>query len=505
MPEVSNSEFVQAHTSDDYRRAQAVRERVRDVTAGAAVVKSLGGNLADSYKYLIPTERQKSNADEYQRYLAMAVWPGYTGATDLTAGGLLAVGEPTWKIPPNHRELQQLIEYATPFKDGVKALQLRINRRQRIDGQCVLLMEVNSDERIRNGDPMFFINSYKSEKFLTAWFDFEDGESIARFVILDESDYEFDWIKKRRNYVNKYRLLGIDERDRYYQMAFRADQWNSIDIRNPRPAADPANPQFGEAFYPAPNGRVFNRIPLTWCNVTNLSGASYENPMLADLADLDLSIFNADAAYRQTLWLTSQPINVITGGNGDKILLAYGAGAVHYLPDGYKEEWLEFTGAGAGAQRTALEDLHARAIAKSMSLFGNVGSNQSGEALKIIQGAQVAPLVSMVQTSGDAITEQLRYAARWLGMSREQAAEEVLYSPSENFARLNLSITEIMNVVNGMANNADLVPLLEKEVRRAFVESGLAEDMSWDEFLKAWQEEKEERQASRMLDSAELG
>lgn len=310
--ETSQRDFIQNYANRDYCFYRAIRERCRDAVSGSARIKAIGGDYTSAYKYLYPSRQQKKNGEEYKRYLNMAVWYGYARIAARVGCGLIGVGEPTVANLP--KQIEPMVYYATPFRDGLKALQMRLNLSQFVDGQRIMALELNSPERVRQDNlPVFYINSYQANKFLRVKFDFSDGQSFARFVLMDESDYEFDYFSKREIAVEKYRVFGLDGNDEYYQAAITRDQWQNFDLFSPPIAADSRNPQFGEAIYPELNGIRFNRIPITWCNVSSLSGASYEEPVLTDVADLDIELFNADAAYRQTLWLTSQPTPVING------------------------------------------------------------------------------------------------------------------------------------------------------------------------------------------------
>lgn len=489
--------FLDNYANSEYRKYQAIRERVRDCVSGTATMKGIGGasrsgggnDFAAVQKYLIPTRRQKKYPEEYLRYLMMADFPGYAETAALVALGLVSTGDDTIagleRLPESLRGMNAPDSADHP---RLRNLRIAINRAQMIDGGCVNFLEVAGPEALRNGAPPFFVNSYRLDKYVTAQLDPEKG---SPFVLMDESDWVFDYRIKRNTYVNKYRLFAVDRRGDYYQAALTAEMWPSFDIAEPEPwdaGQEPPDPQFGRAYYPRFND-FFHEIPVDFCNVTQHDPYKYENPMLAPVADKDIIIFNCDAAYRQTLWLTSQPINVIYC-DGKARNLTYGAGAVHNLPEGAREEWLEFSGAGAGAQRIALEDMHARAAQKAMSLIAT-GSDLSGEALKIIQGSQVAPLVSLVKTSGESITRMLHFAAAWAGVG-EADLNEISYVPSEVFSRMNLSAGDILQLIQAKRSNPE-TPVLWSEIRRRLVESGIADEeiADFDELMTRIEAENE--------------
>ena len=61
----------------------------------------------------------------------------------------------------------------------------------------------------------------------------------------------------------------------------------------------------------------------------------------------------------------------------------------------------------------------------------DVGANQSGAALEIVQNSKSARIEPINQNTGNAIAEQLRYAAEWTGTDREKTYDEVQFSPAK--------------------------------------------------------------------------
>ena len=61
----------------------------------------------------------------------------------------------------------------------------------------------------------------------------------------------------------------------------------------------------------------------------------------------------------------------------------------------------------------------------------DVGANQSGAALEIVQNSKSARIEPINQNTGNAIAEQLRYAAEWTGIDREKAYDEVTFVPAK--------------------------------------------------------------------------
>lgn len=483
--------FISKYANENYFKYQAIRERVRDCAKGSATMKGIGAQSQSGggndytavQKYLLPTERQKKNGGEYLRYLMMADFPGYTESTLLCAMGLLGTGQDT--VSGFENKSETLKKFADA--NALMPIRLQLNKAQMVDGGCVIFLAPAGEAEIRTGGVAFKIQIYPYDKYICSQLE----EGGPRFILMDESDKVFNPRRKQWEYVNRYRVFGLNSRGEFYQAAIRAEDWEDFDLENPEErdgGADEQDPQWGKANYPE-FGRRLNFIPFDFVNVTHHK-AEYENPLLAVIADKDVTIFNCDAAYRQTLWLTSQPIDVIYG-DGKKRVLPYGAGAVHNFPKEFKEEWLEFSGAGAAAQREALDNMHEQAQEKAMSLLSAGKSDLSGTALQIIQGSQVAPLVNLVNTSGEAMTKMLKYAVAWTGEKVNDA--EVKYVPSEVFSRMNLPTAELIQLLNLIREDKDgVIPLKYAELRRRLVESGIG-DETLEDFDAFMDEVKQER------------
>ena len=86
--------------------------------------------------------------------------------------------------------------------------------------------------------------------------------------------------------------------------------------------------------------------------------------------------------------------------------------------------------------------------------------------------------------AGDAITEQLRYAAQWAGVPEEKVLE-TRYVPSRDFAKQNLSMQELAAV-----EDSEILTFAEK--RKIFAENGVGDrDKTPEEVIQENEEYKE--------------
>ena len=403
--------------------------RCRDVFAGSDLVKSLGD------KYL-PKSRWHRNGgtdgkQDYEDYKARAIFFSYLKDAVETSLGVLKKGEPTIKLPP---QIAFMEKSATVYHDGLTSLKGKLDKTIMITGCAGLSLEVNNSG---NGDadrPDFFINIWQPESIKDKNFSHDEltGESYATLVLLDESEMVFDKNTKRRVLDTKWRVMGLDAQGRYYTSLMKPEQYPDFDLDNPPVAADQSNPQMGEAVYPLYHGDTFPRIPFTFVNASDLSGGHYEDPPLYDLVDLVIALYRGDADYRQTLHFTASDFYKHTGCNdpAKQRKLSVGAGGILHLGGEEDIAVVSSPGGGANLQREALNNLHAQCQQRIMTLL-DVGANQSGAALEIVQNSKSARLEPINQNTANAIAEQLRFAAEWTGMSRQQAQKEVVFAAAK--------------------------------------------------------------------------
>lgn len=473
MVTVMNRESELATASDlayyGYEKLAQCRDRVEDCLGGQRRIKE------QSVKYLPADKWQKNNTDDYAAYLRRALFFSYTRKALNRYVGMLDMGEPDISLPENGK-LDFIKDKATQYGDGLKSLQRRINEAQLSQGLIGLLLESTGKE-----DVPFVIQTYRAKDFLRTKFEIRDGKSFARFVLLDESGYEYDMNTKQDAEVRKLRVLGLDANDEYYQAGISFDEWADFNI------LDPVSENL---VYPDFHGKRMNVIPFTWCGASSLSGTSFDEPPILNVADAEISLYQLYADYRQVLYMTGQSPLFITGlkGNPSDIktmldAMFVNSGAINALPDGADARYLEVAAQSLSVISQEVEYLKEICTSDALSISDNK-SNQSGVAVQLIQDSNSSPLQIINSVAGDAITEQMRYAAMWEGMS-DQDIMTTRYTPSRDFAEANLTVQELVSV-DGTES------LTTEEKRGVWIENGYGNPkMTIEEFLDEKAKEKE--------------
>lgn len=453
----------------EYTELSEYRERVDDCLQGQR-------NIKRKRKYLPPTKWQEEHPDEYAAYLRRALFYSLTAYAVRLYEGLCLAGSPNIVLPQDHR-LDFIAKKATVHKRDLHSLQGNLNREQLAHGLRCMLLQPTDDPSCP-----FVIQEATAGSFLVSSFDTDDrtGESKARLILLDNSRNVFDRKTKQYEYKQELLLLALDGNGQYYQCVLKPEEWAKFDTDNPPKRT---------AKYPALWGRRLDRIPFTWCGATTLSGVTFDIPPLLDMCDCELKLFELDAMYAQHLFQSSQETVFFLHAPPNFKLedVRYGAGAQNKLPGDMDVKVISNNGVGFDAQKQYMDSIMEQIELRRMSIMSSK-SHQSGTAVGIVQNAQTSPLRTVINTSGDAITEQLRFMAQWMGY-KEEEVQKIIYTPSQAFAHADSNLSEFVSLSQAVA--AGEVKMLEKDLFRMAIENGyIHTKQEWPEYLKEWKLEQ---------------
>lgn len=466
--------WLNEYAFPEYSAIQLMRKQVEDCLQGQAYIKL-------NEQYLPRTQWFVEHEAEYQAYVRRATFYAKTSYALRVYEGLCTAGTPKITLPKDGR-MDFLKQYATVYHRDLHSLQVRLNRDQFACGLRVILADPTDDKKIP-----FVIKEYSAANFLRAQFIDIDGESVAKFVLMNESGYQFDMNTKKDEYVERLRVFALDGSSRYYQCAIDPGEWPTFDVNNPVPKDPDA------LVYPRHDGKWLNRIPLTWCGASSLSGVTMDIPVLLDMSDLDLKLYNLDANYAQHLYQSSQETVFFTNTPKDFKLdnIRYGSGAHNSLPTGVDVKVVSVNGIGFSEQREYMNAVKEEISQRVMSVMHSK-SHTSSASVGLVQNAQTSPLRTVVETSAEAITEQLRYIAKWMGYSDEEIAK-ISYSASKEFAKVDTDISSFVTLCKAVQEGS--APMLEEDLYRFAQECGYVNSkLEFAEFKKKHVLEMKERE-----------
>lgn len=390
----------------------------------------------------------------YIAYAERAVFPEIVAPTIRGMSGVMHAKPAVYEVPDS---MAGIIEEAT--RDGLTldALHRSVTREVLQVGRFGLLADVS-----QGGEP--YVATYRAEAILN-WDVGEDGR--LSMVLLDESDYERNPETYAWETVGRWRLLELDEAGSYAVRRFIKASGAVVEEEVVEPRLR--------------GGTRLDFIPFVFVDTNNLTPAPEEIP-LYPLAKTAISIYRLEADYRRALYLTAQPTPVIIGTMGmdpdpaqPSAPMTIGSAVPWIIPPPGDAKFLEFTGAGISAQRTAIRDDMERAVQLGARLLADqTGREESGEARRLRYAAETATLTSIAQTCGAGMEAVLRFIARWVGA----APEAITVTPNLDFTDVRLSAQDIDALVRGWMSSAYSYDTLFDNLQRGGV---IADDVTADE------------------------
>lgn len=414
--------------------------------------------------------------------------------------GVLCAKPPDVSFSGKAEKLEFLRNYATPFRDGLDALFSRTVENVLRSGRYCLLLEPDN-----GGGTGFHINEYRARKFLRAKVNYADGESYAKLILLDTSSIDYDYTIWKEVYSPQITLLALTEPTStspavYYQAKFGNSGVKIAGYKNGEALWDDSEQYqtalgeiFGmlEAFrvdapdssactifnVPDKFGKTLDRIPFSCINPASLNFMRFERPPLLNLCLQCLHILNADCDHQQALYMTTDPVAVISGADAER-KVELGADRVLFLPENAKFEYVSANSSGLDQQTGNIEQMTRDAKEMGISLSGTDGiTNTPVGTMQLFRNSQTARLQTVNQTCGKGIEEQLRFAGRWLGMTPEETARDIRFTPSSDFAEIKATPQECVTLANARA----ALQLTPEEVRKYSEKNGLADPRPWAE------------------------
>lgn len=327
----------------------------------------------------------------YEAYKRRAEYPLWVKDSLRTMVGLVSRQEPEIMLPERMKALEH---EATCDGFGLKQLYLRIVSDLLTKGRKPLLAEFDDA-----GNP--YIATYTAETAPNWLTSNVGGRQDLTLVVFSEKRLKegggADEFKPE--YETVYRVLDLI--DNQYRVRLLNDAGSEIE----------------EAEYPGLVGgsqsTPLNFIPVVFAGSTDNNPDVDEIP-LQTMAKAALKYYQLSADYHTSLHYTAHPQPWIAM-NGDGDMRVTGPMAAWMLPEGGSCGYLEFQGAGIEALRKAMQDQQNSAAEAGAKVI-DIGGQESGEARKARQSDQHSALYSVCVTAAEAVDQQLKYIAYWMGI-----------------------------------------------------------------------------------------
>ena len=399
--DIIDSEFVNPKYAEFYPLWRQIYETVE---LGEKGVKKAGE------EYLPKTEGMlKNDKDEtrYNAYKKRAIYRNFCDTTVKKAKGLMHSKNAVINLE-NNKELEYLKTNASVKGEGLESLLRNINDHQIQYSRVGLLADFPEDfsrePRIALYDA-FSIIDWLEEKDST-------GKFYLRFVLLDESGYEYDFTENKYKEKDKFRLLALADTDNgkvYYSKVFDNKKREGWNLKNPD-WNDPGLTVFKIG------GKTIDYIPFRVANIRN-TGMNPENPLLIEQSNLAVHCYQNDADYRALLRLQAFALLVFKGVPKDEIE-KQGVQADGYTVIENKDGSAGYESAdGAGLQemRLAIETIKQEADDSGIVINDKMGV-ESGKALTTRIALKTSDLRDIAITGAEALQDCLLFIAKWLGL-----------------------------------------------------------------------------------------
>lgn len=379
--------------------------------------------------------------EAYNAYQKRAEFPELVSPTVRGSVGIMLKTAAKIELPAS---MEPLREKATQDGLTLDALHRRIAVELMTMGRYGLMPGIGED-----GTP--YLAGYITESIIN-W---DATKGVNDYLVLDESMQVRDLETGKWGCVEQYRECSLTDG------AFASREW----VKNAKGTWDISEPV--SAMTRKNEALAF--LPFVFIDTNDLTAEPDDVPLYG-LGRIAVRIYRLDADYTFALHMTSEPTPVATGFDDpvsavkeNKAPRTLGSAALWLLPAGADAKFLEFTGAGIGAQKTAISDALNRAIAFGAQILTDTQKTaESGDAIQLRLNNQTSILRMIAITSASGLEKALRNIAIWLG----EDPNAVTVTPNLEFFDEVLSAQDLTALVAGWQAGAYSFPSMFDRLKR---------------------------------------
>ncbi len=438
--------------------------KTRDVLAGERRLHEKG----ETY---LPKLNDRQKAASYAIYLRRARLYNATKRTLLGWVGAVFRRLPSVGVPSGFEmQLADISLQATPFKDFAKQSLTELLTTGRIG----ILTEHQADP---NGRAYLLL--FKAEEIVNWASSTVDGYRKLTLVVLCYSVSELGDDGYTYQSCTEYRELRLID-GVYVQRIYRMEG-----------EGEKAAWMMKSEVIPQARGQVFTEIPFVFVGTESLSPDCQESALL-EIVTTNLHHYEQSADHKHGLRLSALPTPYTINeenqeGQGP---IEFGPGTLQQLRgNSMSLGFWEWSGAGIESVRQELQDLKQdMASLGAAAITPPIRMAESAEALDAKHSEQSAPLVTVVDTLGQGLTEALQWLVYWDG--GDEAATQVALN--KQFANSKLSPQDIQALSAALQSGA-----LTPEVFAYLLETAetLPPDINYKTYAEQLRAEKEARRA----------
>jgi len=418
----------------EYKYWYPMWKKCRDVTEGEEAVKK------NTDTYLPKLSGHEDKPASYSVYLNYAWFYNAAGRTVDGLTGMLFRRPPNLRVPDSFSDFIRDVDgTGVPFQGFAEASAEEILR----VGRCGVLvdyspenLEVITDNQDKNYGRRVFWRLYIAESIINWSTTNIDGPMRLDRVVLyelgvrpNEKDEFVD------DQVPRYRVLDFDESGFYRQRIYEQVEAVSETTPDGQSATETSDPRQNRKLtwalvrttYPKMGGQMMREIPFVFIGPRD-TGCVVQKPPLLDLVNANLAWYRNCAAYEHGILWTGNPTPVITGHSmepGEIVPIGSSEALVFAEPDA-KAMFMEFTGQGLQAIKEAITTKEQYlAVLGARMLSPDRKQVESAETAQIHRQGETSVLASIAQAISTALTQCLKWTAKWNQESYEDIQVEL--------------------------------------------------------------------------------
>lgn len=443
---------------------------------GVKTVREQREEYLPKTKGMIDETDKKKASDRYNAFVMRATFPGIFRHTVSSIVGVSSQKPPeTVEVPA---KWEAVIDCATPEGDDLRGLHNICVRQLAKFGRVGFLTDLRQDDAETPVVVPYYANQIINWRHTVI-----KGKRKLSLLVLKKTesvagqDY---WEDTQKEVVEVYELhegVGVVLRRFEHDHGQDSKGWVEVEVDQPKMARQKET-QLVEADGQRSTGFRLPEIPFTPATPFGLHINPVDPPFL-DLAMKLKDIYITSANYRESLsmyeptpvFIGYDPIDVEEG----KTPKYLGVGRSVYLPQGGDAKMLEYNGPTISNIRQALIDDAQEAERLATQPFERMTSQaESGESKKERARAKTNVIREIHITTGLAITEALRKAARWLGDNEEA----VKYDLSDDLDSSPMAPAELREITSSYLSGI----LTDQDVHSKLKAGGMT-NLDFDEWM----------------------
>ena len=367
----------------------------------------------------------------YDAYKKRSIYYRYLSSDINKMKSMLTKKKVEFELP---KKMLSLIEDAGQDGESLNTIVDTLFQNQLLYSRYGLLVDI--PEKAKGMDVIPHLVEYGHNTIVNWVTDTVNGKEIPVVIILDQS-YDEITAGLQRKLVENYRILALANYDTnpiYYSYETDSTGVNAFELNQDIPE---------DAYIPNIREKTLPYIPFQICNALSLAFET-EIPILIEIADMALALYQGEADYRQSLFMQGQATPYVAGASSDLDKIAFGATAlIKFTDTDAHGGFIEVEGKGLAGMKAGLDGLHAQEDKLGVSLI-EAGANQSGEALGVRLGVQTASLVGVSNINKQCLKNVLKIIADWM----DENEEEIGLTYTTDFMNSQKSIDELIKLAD---------------------------------------------------------